>query len=342
MSMSLTSIFLPMGTQGLGRVLGEEQWQQLLRPRRTPTASPQLWQRPVDTQRPGSPSSSSRSNITAPLWAQTHPRPRSRVRPEVLGVTLQRQSQQVPMSHTRPSAFLTTVLPSPHWPPGLSLLNMLTTRPQGHTMPTPARPQGCIQPSLTWGPPRGPCTRPSPTQRVYRSRTAPHTGNSLSTQHCRGHDRQRDQRALVQVQPPCLTQGAAAATTAVLVVLEVKVVWAGGSGQAPGKEAGEAGGEKPQSDLSQMQKCFRSLGMSLQRGVFEVWLIIWGAQCSSQRVCYFDGAKKKHSPTTAEFQVRFTAAKPLAVQTTRLAVFIGGKGSCPHLFGDSLCIRDTL
>lgn len=295
MSTSLTSIFPRMDTRVLGRTLGEEQLQRLLRPRRTPMASPQLWQRPVDTQQPGSPSSSrshsrSHSNIMAPLWAQTHLRPRSRVRPEELGVTLQRQCQQVPMSRTHPSVFLTTALPSLHWPPGLSLLNMLTTRPRGRTTPTLARPLGCTRPSLTWDPPRGPCTHPSLTQPAYSSRTAPHTGNSPSTQPCRGHDRQRDQKVLVQARPPCQTQGAAAATSAVLVVSEVKVVWAGGSGQAPGEEAGEAGGVKPCSALTQIQKCCHSPRMSLERGAFEVWLIIWGPQSSSQRVCYFDGA----------------------------------------------------
>lgn len=181
------------------------------------------------------------------------------------------------MSPTLPSAFLTTVLPSPHWPPGLSLLNTLTTRPQGHTTPTPAKPRGCTLPSLTWGPPRGPCTPPSLTQPTYRSHTAPRTGNSPSTQHCRGHDRQRDQRALVQVQPPCQTQGGAAAaavTITVLVVEMVKAVWARGSVQALGESAGETGGEKPRSALARWQKCCQSSRMSLESGAFEAWLII--------------------------------------------------------------------
>lgn len=195
------------------------------------------------------------------------------------------------MSPTPPSAFLTTVLPFPHWLPGLSLLNTLTTRLQGHTTLIRARPQGCTLPFLIWGPPRGPCTLPSLTQPVYRSLTAPHTGNSPSTQHCRGHDRQLDQRALVQVQ----TQGAAAAATTVLVVSVVKVVWAGGSGQVLGQAAGEAGGKKPCSVLSQMQKCCHSPRMSLERGAFEAWLIIWGTQCNSQRMYYFGGVKAKNT-----------------------------------------------
>lgn len=65
---------------------------------------------------------------------------------------------------------------------------------------------------------------------------------------------------------------------------------------------------------------------------------IWGTQCSSQRMYYFGGAEEKHPPTTAEFQVRFTAAK-LPVLQTQLAVFISGEGSCPCQFGDSMCIR---
>ncbi|KAG7216230.1 hypothetical protein INR49_029081 [Caranx melampygus] len=214
-------------------------------------------------------------------WAQTHPRPRSRVRPQALpGVISQRPSRQVPMSRTRPSAFLTTALPSPLWPPGLSLQTMRTTRPQGRTTPTPARPQGCTQPSLTWVPLRGPCTLPSLTQPVYRSHTAPHTGNSLSTQRCHGHDRQREHKVLVQVQPPCQTQGAAGAAAAtVLVASEVKLVWARGIGQAPGEEEdGEAGWEKPRSALAQEQRCCHSPRMSLKCGAFEAWLIIWAAQ----------------------------------------------------------------
>lgn len=286
MSTSLTSIFPQMGTRGSGREQWQAQLQRLPRPRRTPTASRQLLQRPADTQQPGSPSSSnSRSNTTLPLWARTHPRPRSRARPEV---TSQRPSRRVPMSRTRPSAFLTTALPSPLWPPGLSLQSMRTTRPQGRTTPTPARPQGCTQPSLTWAPPRGPCTLPSLTQPVCRSHTAPRTGNSLSTQRCHGHDRQRDHKVLVQVRPPCQTQGAAGAAAAtVLVASEVKVVWARGIGQAPveEEEAGEAGWEKPCSALAQEQRCCHSPRMSLKCGAFEAWLIIWATQCSSQRVC---------------------------------------------------------
>lgn len=174
---------------------------------------------------------------------------------------MQRQPQLVPMSPTLPSAFPTTVPPSPLWHPGLSLLNMLNTRPQGHTTPTPAKPRGCTLLSLTWGPPRDPCTLPSLTQPTSRSHTAPRTGNNLSTLLCRGHDRQRDQRALVPVQTLCQTQGAAAATT-VLVVAMVEVVWAGGIGQALGESAGEAGGEEPHSVLSQRQKCHHSSRMS--------------------------------------------------------------------------------
>lgn len=189
--MSLISTFPLMGTQGLGRVRGLQEPQQLLRPLRTPMGSPQLWQRPVDTQQPGSPSSSSsrHSNTMAPLWAQIPPKPRLRVRPEVLRVTLWKQLQQVPTSLTPPSAFLTTALPSPRWPQELSLQNTPTTRARGHTTPIRARLQGCTPPFLTWGLPRGLCTLPSLTQPAYRSRTAPHTGNSLSTQRCRGHDR---------------------------------------------------------------------------------------------------------------------------------------------------------
>ena len=40
---------------------------------------------------------------------------------------------------------------------------------------------------------------------------------------------------------------------------------------------------------------------------------ILGADRVVVRVCYFDGANK-HSPSTAEFQVRFPAAKPLTQQ----------------------------
>lgn len=87
----------------------------------------------------------------------------------------------------------------------------------------------------------------------------------------------------MQVQSLCQTQGAAAATT-VLVVAVVKVVWAGGIGQAPGESAGEAGGEEPRSVLSQRQKCRHSSRMSLERGAFEAWFIIWGTQYSSERM----------------------------------------------------------
>lgn len=147
MSMSLTSTYPQMATPGLDRLPGQQPG---LQPLRTLTAYPQLWQRPVDTQQPGSPSSnSSRSNIMGPLWVQIPPRLRSRVRPGVPGVTLQKQPQLVPMSPTLPSVSLTTALPSRHWHPGLSLLNMLTTRPQGHTTPTPVRPRDCTPPSLT-------------------------------------------------------------------------------------------------------------------------------------------------------------------------------------------------
>lgn len=113
------------------------------------------------------------------------------------------------------------------------------------------------------------------------------------------------------------TQGAA---TTVLVVSVVKVVWAGGSGQALGEAAGEAGGEIPCSVFSQMQKCSHSPRMSLEHGAFEAQLIIWGKQCSNQRMYYFGGVKEKYPAATAEFQVRFTATKPLMLQTTQLAV----------------------
>lgn len=87
----------------------------------------------------------------------------------------------------------------------------------------------------------------------------------------------------MQVQPPCQTQGAAAAATAAaLVVSVVEVVWAGGSGQALGESAG---GEKPHS--AKMQKSRHSPRMSLERGAFEAWSIIWGTQRSSERMCYF-------------------------------------------------------
>lgn len=113
----------------------------------------------------------------------------------------------------------------------------------------------------------------------------------------------------MQVQPPCQTQGAAA-TTALLVVAMVKVVWAGGSGQALGESAGEAGGETPRSALAQRQKCCHSSRMSLERGAFEARLIIRSTQCSSERMYYFGSTEEKHPPTTAaEYQVTFTAAK---------------------------------
>lgn len=99
----------------------------------------------------------------------------------------------------------------------------------------------------------------------------------------------------MQVQPPCQTRGAAA-TTAVLVVSVVKVVWAGGIGQALGESAGEAGGEKPRTALAQMQKRCHSPRMSLERGAFEAWLIIWGTQCSSERMYYI-------APTITEFRL---------------------------------------
>lgn len=89
----------------------------------------------------------------------------------------------------------------------------------------------------------------------------------------------------MQVQPPWQTQGAAsAATTAELVASKVKVVSAGGSGQAPEEEAGEAGGENPRTALSQMQKRFRSPSMSLERAAFGARSIIRGAQGRSQGV----------------------------------------------------------
>lgn len=88
-------------------------------------------------------------------------------------------------------------------------------------------------------------------------------------------------------------QGAAATT--VLVASVVKVVWARGSGQALGEAAGEASGEKPCSVLSQIQKCCHSPRMSLERGAFEAGLIIWGTQCSSQRMFYFGGVKAKNT-----------------------------------------------
>lgn len=215
------------------------------------------------------------------------------------------------MSPTPHSAFLTIVQPFPHWLPGLSLLNMLTTRPQGHTTLTPAKPQGYTLPSHIWVPRRDPCTLPSLTQPVYRSRTVLHTGNSPSTQHCRGHDRQLDRRALVQVQ----TQGAAATT--VLVASVVKVVWARGSAQA----LGEAAGEKPCSVLSQMQKCSHSPRMSLEPGAFEAQLIIRGTQCSkSENVLLWCIKAKNTHPPSPESQARFTAAKHLTLQTTQLVV----------------------
>lgn len=185
MSTSLTSTSPQMGIQGLGRWVQQEELQQLLLPLRMPTAFHRLWLQPADTQRPGSPSSSSHSNTTA----QIHPRRRSRASPEVLGLTLLKQLQQVLMSPTPRSAFHTTALLSPHWPQGLSLQNIPTTSPRGLTTATLAKPLGCTLPSLTWGPPRGLFTLPSLIQPVCRSRTAPRTGSSLSTQLCRGHDR---------------------------------------------------------------------------------------------------------------------------------------------------------
>lgn len=100
----------------------------------------------------------------------------------------------------------------------------------------------------------------------------------------------------MQVQPPSQTQRAAAATTAVLVVSEGKVVWAGVSGQALVELAGEARGENPDSGLAQIQKCCQSPRTSLEHGGFKAWLIHLGTKCSSSRVCYMDGAKKKKHP----------------------------------------------
>lgn len=126
----------------------------------------------------------------------------------------------------------------------------------------------------------------------------------------------------MQVQPPCQTQGAAA-TTAVLVVAVVKVVWAGGSGQALVELTGEAGGQKPRSALTQKQKCCHSSWMSMERGSFEAWLIIWGTQFSSERMFYFGSAEETHPPiTTVKFQVITTAKPPVTVLKS-------DKGSCP-------------
>lgn len=136
---------------------------------------------------------------------------------------LPRRSQVVPMLPTLLSACLITAQPSPHWPPGLSLPITLTTRLQGHTTPTPVRLPVCTRLSPIWAPPRGPCTLPSPNQPVYPSRTAPRTGNSQSTQPCRGHDREQDQRAPVPVQAPCQTPGAAA-SAAVMAAAKWKAV----------------------------------------------------------------------------------------------------------------------
>lgn len=76
----------------------------------------------------------------------------------------------------------------------------------------------------------------------------------------------------------------------------VKVVWAGGSGQAQGESTGEVEGEKPRCALAQRRKCCHSSRTSLERGAFEARSIIWGTQCSSQRMYYFGGVEEK-TPT---------------------------------------------
>lgn len=215
-----------MGTQGLDRVLGQRQQQGPLH-LPIPMVSPLSWPRPVDTLQRGYPNST--SSIMPHLWAPTPPRPRLRVRP-ARGDTLPKHPQGVPMSPTLPSACPTTALLSPRWPPGPSLQSMLTTRPRDPTTPTPARPQGCTLPSPTWGPRRGPCTQPSLTRPACHSHTAPHTGSSLSTPPCRGPDKDREQRALVQIWPQRQTHRA-------------EETWVGGSGEM----------ESP-SGLAQMQE----------------------------------------------------------------------------------------
>lgn len=161
MSTSLTSTFLQTGTRVWGRPLGLGRGllRQVLRPLRTLTASPQLWQRPVDTQQPGSPSNSS-TNTMAPLSGQIPTRPRSRVRLGARGLTFLNRLQLVAMSPTLPSRSLITALPSPHLHPGPNLAIIPTTRPQGHTTLIPARRQGCTPPSPIWARPRGPCILP--------------------------------------------------------------------------------------------------------------------------------------------------------------------------------------
>lgn len=227
------------------------------------------------------------------------------------------------MSPIPPSAFLTTALPSPHWPPGPSSQSIPTTRPRGLITLTPARPRGCTLPSLTWGPPRGPCTPPSPTRPACRSHIAPRTGNSPSTRLCRGHDRQRDQRALAQVPPPCQTRGAAAPAD-VLVAAGVEVGWSGGSGRAPGESAVETGGERPRSAPAQIQKCRRRPRLSMRRGAFQAWSIIWGNRCKRVRVNHFTPSQS--------FELDRLQPRLSPPQTRRLTVFTSGLGSCPCQF----------
>lgn len=125
-------------------------------PRPHPTLTP--WLQPAGTRLGSRNSSSSLRPLLRPRILR---RPPSKVslRPLATMQRLHPPPPQVPTSPTPRSASPTMAPLSLRWPPGLSL-STETTKPPGHTTPTPARPQGCIQHSPTWALHRGLCTLP--------------------------------------------------------------------------------------------------------------------------------------------------------------------------------------
>lgn len=120
----------------------------------------------------------------------------------------------------------------------------------------------------------------------------------------------------MQVQPPRPTHAAAA--PAVLVGAGLTAGRAGGSGQAPGGQAGQAGAERPCPAPARRRTCWRRMSFS-ERGAIEAWPTIRGMRRTSERVCYLGSAEETHPYTststhkaTAEIQVQVYSSKTLS------------------------------